>query len=115
MKKLKGMLLALIACMMVVPAWADHVRFGVVVGGPFWGPPPYYYNPPVYYHYSPPIIVNQPAPVYVEQAPAAEPQAAANWYYCQKPKGYYPYVKKCPSGWQQVPATPADDNGVPPQ
>ena len=25
------------------------------------------------------------------------------WYYCRKPKGYYPNVERCPSGWEKVP------------
>jgi hypothetical protein len=115
MKKLRIAAIALLSCAMVAPAWADHVRFGVVVGGPYWGPP-YYYNPPVYYNYSPPVIVNQPAPVYVEREAAPADQAEARmWYYCKNPKGYYPYVKRCPAGWQKVPATPEDSSGVPPQ
>jgi len=24
------------------------------------------------------------------------------WYYCRKPEGYYPHVKKCPDGWMRV-------------
>lgn len=95
-------------------AWADHhghVHFGVVIGGPYWGPwgyppPPYYYYPPYY----PPVVVQQPAPVYIEQAPpavvapapAAAPAPQNFWYYCAAAKGYYPYVKECPSGWQKV-------------
>jgi hypothetical protein len=104
-------------------AWADHrgggrVHFGVVIGGPYWGPwgypppPPYYYYPP---YYPPAVVVERQAPVYVEQAPpaAAAPAPAPApqnyWYYCTATKGYYPYVKECPSGWQRVlpqPATP---------
>jgi len=30
------------------------------------------------------------------------------WYHCAKPEGYYPYVKECRSGWEQVPAQPND-------
>lgn len=91
-------------------AWADrgHVHFGVMIG-PYWGPmyypPPPYYYPPYY-----PVVVTHPAPqVYIEQQPApaapAAPVAAAPtnyWYYCAAAKGYYPYVKECPSGWQKV-------------
>lgn len=89
-------------------AWADHrshIHFGVVVG-PYWGPwgypPPYYYPP-----YYPPVVVERPAPVYIEQAPAvvAAPAPApqtAYWYYCAAARGYYPYVKECPGGWQKV-------------
>jgi FKBP-type peptidyl-prolyl cis-trans isomerase FkpA len=27
---------------------------------------------------------------------------ASVWYYCSDAKAYYPYVRECPSGWQQV-------------
>jgi len=94
-------------------AWADHrghAHFGVMIGpywGPWYSPPPYYYPP--YY----PPVVERPAPqVYIEQQPApaapeapAAPAAAAPanyWYYCAAAKGYYPYVRECPSGWQKV-------------
>lgn len=85
-------------------AWAHggRVRLGVYVGGPVWGPvwypPPYYYPPQV-------IVVPPPAPppVYIEQA-QPEPQSSQQqyWYYCARAKGYYPYVKECPEGWQKV-------------
>jgi hypothetical protein len=94
-------------------AWADrgYVRFGVVIG-PYGGP--WYYPPPPYYSYPPyyPVVIENPAPqIYIEQQPAsvAAPAAAAQdnyWYYCAAAKGYYPYVKKCPSGWQQVSPQP---------
>ena len=87
------------------------VHFGVVVGvpGPWYYPAPYY--PPYYYPAAyPPVVVQQSAPVYVEQgASAAQPRSAAAtgyWYYCADAKAYYPYVKDCPGGWQQVAASP---------
>jgi len=90
---------------------------------------PYYYGYPPAVVYQPPVIVTQPAqpPVYVEQpqvqvqpqpqvqaapAPAPAPaQVAAPtqdyyWYHCDKPEGYYPYVKECPGGWQKVTPEP---------
>ena len=45
------------------------------------------------------------------------------WYHCSKPEGYYPYVKECRNGWEEVPASPSDmgpgpqsgpNNGPPP-
>lgn len=98
-------------------AWADHrghVHLGVVIG-PYWGPlyyPQPYYYPPYYY---PPMVMERPAPqVYIEQqpdpaAPAAAPDSAAPanyWHYCPEAKGYYPYVKECPNGWQKVSPQP---------
>ncbi|HTY98278.1 MAG TPA: hypothetical protein VMB75_00475 [Rhodocyclaceae bacterium] len=118
MKTIKWLIaLVLLAAGGVGTAWADHhgghVHFGVVIG-PYWGP--WYYPPPPYYYppYYPPVVIERPTPqVYVEQPPAAAapavpaaPAAANYWYYCAKAKGYYPYVKECPSGWQRVPAQP---------
>jgi hypothetical protein len=45
------------------------------------------------------------------------------WYHCNQPEGYYPYVKSCNGGWEEVPANPRDmgagpqggpDSGPPP-
>lgn len=88
-------------------AWAHGGRVGVgVYFGPYWGPGPWYYPPPYYYR---PEVVVVPAPqptVYVEQqsAPVETTNRAAEqyWYYCGASKGYYPYVKECPGGWQKV-------------
>ncbi|WP_151445732.1 hypothetical protein [Lacisediminimonas profundi] len=96
-------------------------RFGLYIGVPlaigaaaYYGSHPYYppsyYYPPAPYYYAPvaPVVV-APAPVtYIEQAPqvAAAPQSSPTWYYCDDAKAYYPYVKECPAGWLQVPATP---------
>lgn len=57
----------------------------------------YDYQPPPAYVVSQPVVYSAPAPVYVP------PQPAANWYYCQRPQGYYPYVQQCYSGWVAVP------------
>ncbi|QEL65114.1 hypothetical protein OTERR_16380 [Oryzomicrobium terrae] len=99
-------------------AWADrgHVHFGVSIGawapGPWYGPPRVYYPPayypPVYpYPYYPPVVVTPPSPpVYVEQAPTAAVPQSNVWYFCPEAKAYYPYVKECASGWQQVAPQP---------
>ena len=118
--KFKLTLIALIAAMASAAAWADHGggfhhahghrgHIGVFIGGPlFW---PWYY-PPAYYPYYPyayPPLVVAPStpPVYVEQGEqqAAPAPQAQFWYYCEN-QGYYPSVKDCPVGWQQVPARP---------
>jgi hypothetical protein len=76
------------------PLWGPRVYWG----GPFWGLPyPYYAGPSV--------AVQQSPPVYVEPAP--QPDQTYYWYYCQKPKGYYPYIKECPGGWMKVVPSPA--------
>lgn len=88
------------------PVWAHsrhrgHARVGVFIGAPLW---PWYY-PPAYYY--PPVIAvpAPPPPVYIEQP--RPPAAIQNyWYYCSNPEGYYPYVKECPGGWQQVAPQP---------
>ena len=88
-------------------------RVGVYIGAPVF---PYYYSPFHYppYYYAPPVVVVPAAPtVYIEQAqperdPQAEPQPLAPgwWYYCAEGQGYYPNVKQCPGGWQQVAPQP---------
>ena len=69
------------------------------VVGPSW----YFYSYPVYPYWYPPertevIVVEQPQP--------SGPPPQAYWYWCDDPKGYYPYVAQCPGGWEPVPATP---------
>lgn len=114
--------LAVIGATMLVSApaqaqWHHHrgPRIGFYFGPGYYGPSPYYYGGPGYYpYYAPPpvVVAPSPPPVYIEQAPAA-PQMAApapaqnNWYYCADSRSYYPYVKECPGGWQQVAPTPA--------
>jgi hypothetical protein len=84
-----------------VDAWRGH-RFGgprVAIGigvGPLWAP------------YAVPVVV--PPPVVVTPAPSVVVPPAAPptfWYYCDNPRGYYPYVSQCPSGWRAVSPTPA--------
>ncbi len=62
-----------------------------IVGG-VW----YYYPAPVYPYpnpYQPPLVAAPPMP-----------PAAQFWYYCPNPAGYYPYVSRCATNWQPVPA-----------
>ena len=91
-------------------AHGGRARFGVYVGpswGPSWGP---YWGPGFYpspFYYPPQVIVvpAAPPPVYIEQreAPAeVAPDTQQYWYFCGSSKGYYPYVKDCPEGWQKV-------------
>ena len=59
----------------------------------------------------PPTVVTVPTapPIYIQQAPAPPvvQQIQSNyWYYCESSKSYYPYVRECASGWQQVEPTP---------
>ena len=85
-----------------------HGRVGVFVGAPVvfggWAYPPpyYYYRPPAYYYpsapYYPPVYIQRE---YEQPVPEQQP-APAYWYYCADTNAYYPYVKECPEGWQQV-------------
>jgi hypothetical protein len=111
-----------LACVLAAGAGAasaqhfHHARVGVgVYIGPGWYYPyPHYVYPPVYYAYPPVVVAPSGPPVYIEQgqaqapdAPPAPAQPSPNyWYYCSNPEGYYPYVKQCPGGWQQVEPRP---------
>jgi hypothetical protein len=96
-------------------AWHHHgywgPRVGVYVGPGYYGPS--YYYPPPYYYSQPPVVVAPAAPpVYIEQSPPAAiatpaPAQPSMWYYCAGSRSYYPYVKDCPGGWQQVAPRPA--------
>ena len=82
-----------------------HVGVGLYFGIPYaypLYPPPYYYPYP--YAYYPPAPA-QP-PVYIEQQEAPVTSDEYYWYHCDKPEGYYPYIKECPNGWQKVEPTP---------
>jgi hypothetical protein len=95
-------------------ALADHghVGIGFYFGpGPYYGHPYYPYPYPYPYYAYPPVVVTpapQAPPVYIEQgseaqAPAQSASRQDNyWYHCDKPDGYYPYIKECPGGWQKV-------------
>ena len=107
-------LLVALACMTATePLHAHHgstrvsVGVGFGFGYPFWGPPwgPWYW-PPYSYYYPVPVAVPAPTITYVEQRSAPRPASEAWWYYCENSRGYYPYVKACPGGWQRVAPLP---------
>ena len=90
-----------------------HGNFGLYLGAPYpYDLYPYYsYR----YPYYPPVVtvpVPTEPPVYIEQDDEQVDQSQAQeeddyyWYHCNKPKGYYPYIKKCPGGWEKVTPTP---------
>jgi hypothetical protein len=108
-----GLLLALAAVFASDDAFAhrrSHVQFGFHFGAPlYWHSwHPWWYYPPPAYYYPPAVYVPAQPTTYIEQgtssAPAADP--GGWWYYCDTARGYYPYVKECPSGWQRVPPAP---------
>jgi hypothetical protein len=79
--------------------------FGPAFGFGAFGYMPLY--PPAYYAY-PPLATGRFAPpaVYIERKDVAPPAAASQgnfWHYCRSAEGYYPQVKECPDGWEQVP------------
>jgi len=84
--------------------WGPRVFFGVGVAAPFWWYPYGYAYPYPYAYpaYSPPVVVESSPQTYIQQ----DTQAQDYWYYCQSPQGYYPSVKECPGGWQQVAPQP---------
>ncbi len=93
------------------------LHFGVPLYGYGYGPHPYYYPayPPYYYYpppvYYPPSVIYAPPPTIESRPPpaAAAPAPADpsySWHYCAESRGYYPYVRECPGGWQRVPAVP---------
>ncbi len=82
---------------------------GLVAGAllsPYYGYPYYGYGD----YYDPAYVDSGSVAVYddsstpIQAAPTTS--APPVWYYCHSPKGYYPYVPSCSSGWQQVPAVP---------
>src|SRR5690348_2474731 len=98
--------LALGACTVVAAGLSSPVAARVVVG--FGSGVPVV---PAPWYYAPPPVVYAPPPVAVAPQPAYVSQPDQNWYYCDNPRGYYPYVASCTSGWRQVPAQP---NAAPP-
>ena len=127
--------LALFACLIGASLWASNAayaqhrhgwggpRVGIYFGSGYIYPRPYYspfyyspfYYPPAYY-YPPAVVVPAQPPVYIERpaenfepAPAPAPQAQAQasaYYFCAASNAYYPYVRECPGGWQQVAPQP---------
>ena len=108
-----AVLLAVAGMVATEPAQAHgrsrvSVGVGFGFGYPYWGGPWWAYPPP-YYYYPAPVVVQQPV-TYIEQNPQATSAPEANagwWYYCDQSKGYYPYVRECPTGWQRVPPSPS--------
>ena len=75
-------------------------RYGWLwVVGDFW----YLYPEPIYPYpvYVPPAVVAQQAPPMPVGLPPSQ-----NWYFCDNPQGYYPYVASCNGPWRSVPTTP---------
>jgi len=86
--------------------WHDGRRGWWWLVGGAW----YYYPAPVYPYPSPyvpgTVVVAPPQPAQPAAPPAPARAPVAYWYHCEKPTGYYPYVRRCPGGWTKVPAKP---------
>ena len=91
-------------------------RSGFYFGGPYFGWP-YYYGFPYgypypygYYYYPYPYPYPYTDDGYPYAAPPPAPSGSAapqdHWYYCDDPKGYYPYVASCNGRWREVSPTP---------
>ncbi len=86
-------------------------RFGWwwVVGGTW-----YFYERPVYPYplvvsevaIPPTVVVAPPPPVVVQPPPQMVSPPPGMWYYCDNPRGYYPYVASCSVPFRPVPAAP---------
>lgn len=103
----KALVLFAVLVLAAGSAWAHgrgRVHFGLHFGFPLY--PYYYYPPPVYYPAYPVRVVPAEPPVYVERDDLAPQDPVHWWYYCAQSRGYYPYVKTCPSGWERVPPAP---------
>jgi hypothetical protein len=110
----KSLLVVLSLGLVSGAAWADRGRiyFGFNAGLPWWPYHPYALYPPQT------LVIERPAPaptVYIQQAPmppvAAEPvqtKEGGYWYYCAAQRNYYPYIKRCPGGWEKLSPEPAD-------
>lgn len=97
------------------PGFSFYAGPGYWWPGAYWGGwygYPYRYAYPYgygygYSPYAPPVVTQQEPTVYIERGAEQQP-ASGYWYYCEDPKGYYPYVQQCPQGWMTVvPSAPA--------
>jgi hypothetical protein len=89
-----------------------HIEFFVgIPTGSWYAPRPYYYRQAPLVVVPPLATLPPPPPVYIEQGEELPPPSTSAdiwWYYCPSRGAYYPYVKTCPQGWQQVAPQPSD-------
>lgn len=112
MKALLGLVALGVAGLLASPDASAHGggRARLSIGLNF-GAPLYYHPWPSYYYYPAPVyvapsVVQVAPPVYVERHDTPTTDQQGWWYYCANARGYYPYVKECPGGWQKVPPAP---------
>jgi hypothetical protein len=115
MKALLGLVALCTAALAASPAanaGGRHHHHGARLSlGFHFGAPLYYHPWPAYHYYPAPVyvapqVVQVAPPVYVERHDPPTTDQQGWWYYCVNAKGYYPYVKECPGGWQKVPPAP---------
>ncbi len=88
-----------------------YYGFGFATG-PFLSYPYYYYPYYQYYSYYPyyPYYPYTYAPTYRPSQRVIvrdrKPAMDTWYYYCRKSDAYYPYVRRCPDGWEKLPAVP---------
>jgi hypothetical protein len=71
--------------------YPDHRDYGYDPGSSYYGNYPSYDPGSSYYGNS--------------VGYGSQRSARSTWYYCSDPAGYYPYVSRCNTGWQSVPAS----------
>ena len=70
---------------------SEHISSRAAVTGPVFAP---WYPAPPYWYYEQTVAV----PPYIERDPAA----SGHWFFCKAAGIYYPYIRECPAGWQEV-------------
>ena len=70
---------------------SEHISSRAPVTGPVFAP---WYPAPPYWYYEQTVAV----PPYIERDPAA----SGYWFFCKAAGIYYPYIRECPAGWQEV-------------
>jgi hypothetical protein len=70
---------------------SEHISSRAPVTGPVFAP---WYPAPPYWYYEQTVAV----PPYIERDPAA----SGHWFFCKAAGIYYPYIRECPAGWQEV-------------
>jgi hypothetical protein len=113
MKALLGLVAVSMAGLLASPDASAHgggrarLSVGVHFGAPlYWHPWPSYYYYPAPVYIAPSVVQVAPPVTYVERHETPVTDQQGWWYYCANAKGYYPYVKECPGGWQKVPPAP---------
>lgn len=88
--------------------------FGLLGFGPGFGYGGGYGFMQPFYAY-PPLMARPAPPVYIQQQNSGQPapDSQSFWHYCRTPEGYYPEVRDCPDGWQQVAPQPAAPQSAP--